>query len=154
MFNFVHFCVRPEFPSDNRSYVTQKTRKSQARTSNIVEEFDLLHTDRARVCSRCGQGVNRSSRRHAQYRHSRAGGGYSRAWNSATYESGGPSSAATRLFERRAWSNKKRLATVVSCSRVWTEPNGATCESIPRQSAAKPFKTSQRNILDAEANYL
>ena len=69
------------------------------------------------------------------------------------YEKARPSSAATRLFIERARSNKKRRVSVVSCSQGWMELNGTTYGSIPRQSAAKSFTTSLRNILDAEANY-
>jgi hypothetical protein len=70
------------------------------------------------------------------------------------YEKARPSSAATKLFMKRAWSNKKSRASVVSCSQGWMELNGTTCGSIPRQSAARSFRTSLQNILDAEAIYV
>ena len=70
------------------------------------------------------------------------------------YEKARPSSAVTRLFIERAWSSKNSRASVVSCSQGWMELNGTTYGSIPRQSAARSFRTPGQDALNAEAVYL
>ena len=51
-----------------------------------------------------------------------------------------------KTLQQASWSNKKRRATVVSCSPVWTELNGAIYRSIPRQSASRSFGTLMKTF--------